>query len=84
MGELLLFPPVAPALAESAEPTAEARSRRFPLIEPAVAVGSQESSRASPMKLIKLYPHMSGKQKRLTEGSWLPWPRRSQVLEAQT
>uniref|UniRef100_I1Q175 Ubiquitin-like protease family profile domain-containing protein n=1 Tax=Oryza glaberrima TaxID=4538 RepID=I1Q175_ORYGL len=40
MGELLLFPPVAPASAESAEPTAEARRRRFPLIAPAVAVGS--------------------------------------------
>uniref|UniRef100_A0A0D3GEW4 Ubiquitin-like protease family profile domain-containing protein n=1 Tax=Oryza barthii TaxID=65489 RepID=A0A0D3GEW4_9ORYZ len=40
MGELLLFPPVAPASVESAEPTAEARSRRFPLIAPAVAVGS--------------------------------------------
>uniref|UniRef100_A0A0E0PVU2 Uncharacterized protein n=1 Tax=Oryza rufipogon TaxID=4529 RepID=A0A0E0PVU2_ORYRU len=119
MGELLMFPPVALASAESAEPTAEARSRRFPLIAPAVAVGSvgcgggmgkrktivqkgmlgkpepskktrgvsqrakkrsigddhaddteqpppkrsrskQESSRASPMKLIKLYPHMTG------------------------
>uniref|UniRef100_A0A0E0IG16 Uncharacterized protein n=1 Tax=Oryza nivara TaxID=4536 RepID=A0A0E0IG16_ORYNI len=44
----------------------------------------QESSRASSMKLIKLYPHMSGEQKRLIEGGWLPWPRRSQVLEAQT
>ncbi|EEE65453.1 hypothetical protein OsJ_20818 [Oryza sativa Japonica Group] len=40
MGELLMFPPVALASAESAEPTAEARSRRFPLIAPAVAVGS--------------------------------------------
>uniref|UniRef100_A0A0E0QMQ2 Uncharacterized protein n=1 Tax=Oryza rufipogon TaxID=4529 RepID=A0A0E0QMQ2_ORYRU len=29
----------------------------------------QESSRASSMKLIKLYPHMSGEQKRLTEGA---------------
>nr|BAD20055.1 hypothetical protein [Oryza sativa Japonica Group]BAD28889.1 hypothetical protein [Oryza sativa Japonica Group] len=29
----------------------------------------QESSRASPMKLIKLYPHMSGEQKRLIEGA---------------
>uniref|UniRef100_A0A0E0LBL8 Ubiquitin-like protease family profile domain-containing protein n=1 Tax=Oryza punctata TaxID=4537 RepID=A0A0E0LBL8_ORYPU len=29
----------------------------------------QESSKASPMKLIKLYPHMSGEQKRLIEGA---------------
>uniref|UniRef100_A0A0E0MEU4 Ubiquitin-like protease family profile domain-containing protein n=1 Tax=Oryza punctata TaxID=4537 RepID=A0A0E0MEU4_ORYPU len=29
----------------------------------------QESSRASPMKLIKLHPHMSGEQKRLIEGA---------------
>uniref|UniRef100_A0A0E0LIX8 Uncharacterized protein n=1 Tax=Oryza punctata TaxID=4537 RepID=A0A0E0LIX8_ORYPU len=29
----------------------------------------QESSRALPMKLIKLYPHMSGEQKRLIEGA---------------
>uniref|UniRef100_A0A0E0MMC1 Ubiquitin-like protease family profile domain-containing protein n=1 Tax=Oryza punctata TaxID=4537 RepID=A0A0E0MMC1_ORYPU len=29
----------------------------------------QESSRASPMKLIKLHPHMSGEQKRLIEGT---------------
>uniref|UniRef100_A0A0E0D2N8 Uncharacterized protein n=1 Tax=Oryza meridionalis TaxID=40149 RepID=A0A0E0D2N8_9ORYZ len=29
----------------------------------------QESSRASPMKLIKLYSHMSAEQKRLIEGA---------------
>uniref|UniRef100_A0A0E0HNH2 Uncharacterized protein n=1 Tax=Oryza nivara TaxID=4536 RepID=A0A0E0HNH2_ORYNI len=108
MGELLLFPPVAPASAESAEPTAKARSRRRrreadgmgkrkAIVQkgmlgkpepskktrgvsqrakkrsigddhaddteqppPKRSRSKQESSRASPMKLIKLYPHMTG------------------------